>query len=121
MFFRSIIRTIYVPRASYRRTLDCLAHVVQRLPEPRCASVCADLVALGSLGLTLGVRYHVRGAFWQYVCAVLTMHRERFTLAMRLAVRGYHLRTLVESHCGCAAFSRSSCAHTHHQYLGRVA
>jgi radical SAM superfamily enzyme YgiQ (UPF0313 family) len=98
--YQSIIRTIYAPRAYYRRTLDCLARVVQRQPEPRRASLFDDLVALGRIVWTLGVRDHARREFWKFFCAVLTEHHKKFAPAMRLAAIGYHLRKLAESN-GC--------------------
>jgi hypothetical protein len=95
--YQSIIQTIYAPREYYRRTLDCLSRVVQRLPEPRRANWLDDLVALGRIMFTLGVRDHARSEFWKFFCSALTDHRERFVLAMRLAAIGYHLRKLAES------------------------
>jgi radical SAM superfamily enzyme YgiQ (UPF0313 family) len=97
--YQVILRTIYAPREYYRRTLDCLARVVQRRPEPRSANVLADLVALGRIMFALGIRDHARGEFWKFFRSVLTEHRELFAPAMRLAAIGYHLRKLAESRC----------------------
>ncbi|MGH9160757.1 MAG: B12-binding domain-containing radical SAM protein, partial [Vicinamibacteraceae bacterium] len=95
--YRTIVQTVYAPHEYYGRTLDCLSRLAKRLPVQRRATPFDDLVALGRVLVTLGVRDDARGEFWKFCRSVLADHRDQFELAMRLAAIGYHLRTVAKT------------------------
>jgi hypothetical protein len=94
--YKSIMRAIYSPGEYYQRALDCLERVASGAPESQRNRFASDVVTLFRLVLALGVRDSARGEFWRYLSRAVTMHREKFADAMRLAAVGYHFRKLTE-------------------------
>lgn len=97
--YKQILRTIYSSHEYYKRALDCLAQLVQEIPEHRY-NLWREARSLFKLVLRLGVIDGERREFWQYFRSAYREHRRYFAHAMVLAAMGYHFRKLTEEYCG---------------------
>lgn len=109
--YKTIMRTIYNPKAYYARALDSLERVEQHLPEPLRGPLSRNLLALARVVLSLGILDSERGEFWRYIRAVVSSHREKFVQAMTLAAMGYHFRQITNASCGQPCDARMSEQH----------
>jgi radical SAM superfamily enzyme YgiQ (UPF0313 family) len=96
--YRSVLQAIYSSAAYYRRVLASLERVADARPIQHTAGIAQDLVALGRVVMTLGVRDGERAEFWRFLARVVADHRDKFPHAVRLAAMGYHFRKLTASY-----------------------
>ena len=94
--YKSIMRTIYAPRAYYARVLECLKRVPQNEAEVNQYNLISSLISFARLTMRLGVLDAERREFWRFFVTAAAKHREKFVESMRMAAMGYHLRKLNE-------------------------
>lgn len=97
--YKQILRTIYSSREYYKRALDCLARLVQDVPEHRY-NLLKEARSFFRLVVRLGILDSERREFWHYLRSAFRLHRRYFAYAMVLAAMGYHFRKLTEEYCG---------------------
>lgn len=100
--YKTILRSIYDPRAYYQRALASLERVARdRVPKSQHNSLSwNDVISLGRLTLSLGVQDKARREFWRYMRCVVRDYPQKFEDGVVLAAMGYHLRKLTETYCG---------------------
>jgi len=94
--YKSIMRTIYAPRAYYARVLECMKRVPQSEAEVNQYNILSSLISFARLTMRLGVLDGERREFWRFFVTAAAKHREKFVESMRMAAMGYHLRKLNE-------------------------
>ena len=94
--YKHILQTIYKPAEFYQRASESLDRVKQENPEPQGNNLLLNLLSLGQMVFTLGVRDRERGHFWRFLGRTLVRQPKRVLDAIVLAALGYHFRRITE-------------------------
>jgi radical SAM superfamily enzyme YgiQ (UPF0313 family) len=96
--YRKLLNQIYAPKLYYDRVLTFL-----REYQPPKIQVHLDphyILALGRSIYQLGIRGKERAHYWRLFFWTLLRRPRSFTLAITLAIMGYHFRQVTELHVG---------------------
>ncbi len=96
--YKSILATIYHPAEYYRRALECLKRVDRQVLPFEGRQLFEHIRIVLRVFFKLGLWDRERVEFWRFMREVIAAHRNRFTLAVTLAVMGYHFRRHTD-HC----------------------
>ncbi|MBI1936880.1 MAG: B12-binding domain-containing radical SAM protein [Ignavibacteriales bacterium] len=94
--YSKIIHTIYSPREYYRRIKSFLSEYNVPAWKSQMLTL-TEIKAFFRLLWTIGVLEKGKRYFWQTFIYSLFKHPKKFSLAMTLAVYGYHFRRIAET------------------------
>ena len=94
--YRNILRHIYAPKHYYARVKTFLREY--KPPQVRCKTTLADLRAFAHSIVRLGIIGRERFQYWKLLLWTLFRHRKSFSLAVTLAIYGYHFRKICQLH-----------------------
>ncbi|NIP57138.1 MAG: DUF4070 domain-containing protein [Gemmatimonadetes bacterium] len=94
--YRRILRRIYSPESFYRRVRTFLSEY--RLPDTRRPLTLERVGAFVRSVYRLGIRGRERRHFWSLLLATLVRRPRLLPTAVTLAISGYHLRKVSETH-----------------------
>lgn len=94
--YRSILERIYGAEAYYQRVRRFLADY---RPARRQERQFSDYLAFCRSIVKQGIVSRDRGPYWKFLLDAATRYRDRFDVAMTLAVMGYHFQTLTRIAC----------------------
>ncbi|HID24787.1 MAG TPA: DUF4070 domain-containing protein, partial [Planctomycetaceae bacterium] len=93
--YRNLMRKLYEPDSYYQRALTFLSEYTPRGPKMPIGWV--DAKAFLKSIWWIGVWKSGRIAYWKFLTQTLLHHRNKLALAIKLAVNGYHFRTIAET------------------------
>jgi hypothetical protein len=94
--YRAIMKQIYSPRKYYQRVRRVLAEL--KKPVATTPSDWQRILAFWRAGLRLGVLGKERFQYWRLLTWTLVRRPRRLSLAVTLAIYGYHYRRICELH-----------------------
>jgi radical SAM superfamily enzyme YgiQ (UPF0313 family) len=94
--YKHILQTIYKPAEFYQRASESLDRAKQESPEPQGKNLLLNLLSLGKMVFTLGIRDCERVHFWRFLSRTLFRQPKRVLDAIVLASLGYHYRRITE-------------------------
>ncbi len=93
--YRELMQRLYEPRAYYARIQSFLEQHRPRGPQRRISRT--EVGALFKSVWLMGIVGRGRRAYWQFCARTLIKHPSQFSLAMTLAIYGYHFRKVAGS------------------------
>ncbi len=93
--YRRLMQRLYEPESYYQRVLNFLSQYTPR--GPKSSVGWTEIKALLKSFWWMGVWDSGRLAYWKFLLKTLRYHRDKFALAVTLAVHGYHFRNVAHS------------------------
>ncbi len=93
--YRQLMKRLYEPDSYYQRVLTFLSQYKPRGPEVPIG--WEDIKAFLKSIWWMGVWDSGRTAYWRFLLRTLRHHRDKLSLAITLAVHGYHFRNVAHS------------------------
>jgi len=93
--YRRLMRSLYEPNSYYQRILTFLAEYRPSGHKTRIS--WNDAKAFVRSLWWIGVWHKGRRAYWKFLATTLLHHRQQLSLAITLAVNGYHFRIIAEA------------------------
>jgi hypothetical protein len=98
--YRDALRRLYAPRAYYRRVRTLLREYRPPRLKPRLdvSYLSQQAAAFARSVVRLGIVGRERLEYWKLLAWTLFRRPRAFSLAVTLAIYGYHFRTICELH-----------------------